>query len=391
MRPSIAVLCLSWGASAFAASDLPAIPFNFPDFNSHQDLTIVGDAHYSGKVVRLTDNQLQMHGGVWYNTKEPVAGGFDTTFRFQLTNQGGLGNGADGLAFVLQNDGPSALAGRGSAGGWGVGDGQGHRNKPGIPFAIAIFFDTFKNDEDHDPSDNYIGIFTNGGLRDRRWPAKRLAYSKRLRVFLKDGEIHTARILYRPPVLWVYLDDPVKPVLVTPADLSLVADRAGTAWIGFTASTGSGYENHDLLSWSFNPTEVTSAMVSSNISFFMDKCQAGHNLCTPDRAIVDENEPGHYHIVLPANREWGASIPNPSEREVMIDNPRGTVCWDLQARGPEGCSGPDGSPTLTGGVVKDKPTGALVMKSERGRTYFSVNDRNFADNEGYFEFEVEFK
>lgn len=210
-------------------------------------------------------------------------------------------------------------------------------------------------------------------------------------MILKDGEVHTARILYRPPVVLVYLDDPSKPVLVTSVAMSLVADRAGGAWIGFTASTGSGYENHDLLSWSFNPTEVSSAMVSSNISFFMDKCQPGHNLCTPDRPIIDETQPGRYHIVLPGNLQWGASIPNPSGREVLVGNPRGTVCWDLQARGPEGCTGPDGSPTLAGSLQKDKPAGALIMKTERGRTYFSVNDRNFADNEGYFEFEVEVK
>ena len=35
--------------------------------------------------------------------------------------------------------------------------------------------------------------------------------------------------------------------------------------------------------------------------------------------------------------------------------------------------------------------GSLVMKNERGRTYFSVNDRKFADNDGYFEFEVELR
>jgi hypothetical protein len=392
MRPIILATLLWRGALGLAAAgDAPQTPFDFPDFASHQNLNIAGNAHYSGSILRLTDATQQRAGGVWYVNKEPVANGFDTTFRFKLTDQGGLGNGADGLAFVLQNNGPSALAGRGSAGGWGLGDGQRNHNSPGIPRAIAIFFDTHRNDEDHDPSDNYIGIFTNGGPRDMRWPPHRLAYTRHLFVVLKDGNVHTARILYRRPVLSVYLDDLSKPVLVSSVDISLVADRAGSAWVGFTASTGSGYENHDLLSWSFNTTDVSAAMVSSNISFFMDKCQPGHNLCTPDRAIVDETQPGRYHVVLPANVEWGASIPNPLEREVVLDNARGTVCWDLQARGSEGCSGPDGSATLVGALIKDKASGALVMKTHGGRTYFSVNDRNFSDNEGYFEFEVQVK
>jgi hypothetical protein len=384
MRPIVRAAFL-WRATLALAA------FNYPDFTSHDNLSTAGDAHYVNHAVRLTDARLQMAGAVWCVDKQPVSSGFDTTFLFKLTGQGGLGNGADGLAFVLQNSGPTALAGKGSAGGWGVGDGQGHHNKPGIPRAIAIFFDTFRNNEDHDPSDNYIGIFNNGGPRDMRWPPRRLAYTRHLRVALKDGNAHTARILYRPPVLSVYLDDPSTPVLVSSVAISLIADPAGSAWVGLTASTGSGYENHDLLSWSFTATDVSSAMVSSNISFLMENCQPGHNLCTPDRAVVDETQPGRYHVVLPANVEWGASIPNPSHREVAVDNARGTVCWDLQARGPEGCSGPDGSPTVSGPLNKDKPAGALIVKTRAGRTYFSVNDRNFKDNEGYFEFEVELK
>jgi Legume lectin domain len=386
MHPILFVSCL-----CFAAQDVPPTTFDYRDFAAHRNLNTAGDAYYAGKVLRLTAAKTMKAGAAWYGSKEPVTSGFDTTFQFRLSKQGGLGYGADGLAFVLQNSGPSAVAGRGSAGGWGVGDGQRNRHSPGIPRALAIFFDTFRNDEDHDPSDNYVGIFTNGGPREMRWPPPRLAYTPHLPVILKDGGVHTARILYRPPVLSIYLDDPVTPVLVSSVDVSLVADREGSAWVGFTASTGSGYENHDLLNWRFNATEVSSAMVSSNISFFMERCAPGRNLCTPDRAIVDENRPGHYHVVLPANVEWGASIPNPSGREVVVDNPRGTVCWDLQARGSEGCSGPDGSPEVAGPLSKDKPAGALIVKTQGGRTYFSVNDRNFTDNEGYFEFEVELK
>lgn len=369
-----------------------ADPFRYPDFSSHPNLTTAGSARYSGKALRLTEAKTFKAGAVWYAKKAPVSGGFDTTFEFRFTEQGGLGVGADGLAFVLQNSGPAAVAGKGSAGGWGAGDGQRKREKPGIPRAVAVFFDTFRNDEDRDPSDNYIGIFTNGGPRDMHWPPPRLAYTPDLRVRLKDGNVHSARLLYRPPVLSVYLDDPTTPVLVSSLDVSLVADKEGNAWVGFTASTGSGYENHDLLSWTFNSTEVTSAMVSSNITFFMDKCQPGHNLCTPERAIVEETEAGRrFHIVMPANVEWPASIPNVAGKEVVVDNARGTICWDLQARGSDGCSGPDGSPSLKGRLSKEKPAGALIMKTEGGRTYFSVNGREFKDNEGYFEFEVAFK
>src|SRR6476646_10149187 len=95
---------------SFAAQDEPPTPFEFSDFATHQNLNLAGNAHYSGKVLRLTDEKRQQAGAVWYATREPVTSGFDTTFEFKLTKQGGLGNGADGLACGLQNSGPSAIA-----------------------------------------------------------------------------------------------------------------------------------------------------------------------------------------------------------------------------------------------------------------------------------------
>ena len=349
-----------------------------------------------GRVLRLTEARVNVAGAAWYGEKQPVSQGFDTTFQFKLTEQGGLGNGADGFAFVVQNSDPSAVAGRGSAGGWGFGDGHRNKNRPGIPRALAVFFDTFKNDEDHDPSDNYIVICNNGGPRQMRWPPRRLKFTRQLPVFLKDGQTHTARIVYKAPVISVFLDDLSTPVLISPVDMSLVSDAEGRAFVGFTASTGSGWENHDILSWSFSVTDVSSAMVSSNISFFMDSCLAGRSLCTPDRAIAEEKQPGRYHIVLPANLEWGAVIPNPGGHAVNIDNLRGTVCWDLKGRGPDGCSGADGNAgghSGEGFLNPEKPPGSLIVKTSEGRTKFSVNDRSgaFRDNEGYFEFDAEIK
>jgi hypothetical protein len=391
MRPAIFACYLAW-----QAADLSASSFEFRDFASPRNLNTVGVAQVQDKALRLTEARLNIAGAAWYAEKEPVSGGFDTTFQFRLTGQGGLGNGADGFAFVVQNSDPSAVAGRGSAGGWGSGDGHKIRNSPGIPRALAVFFDTFKNEEDHDPSDNYIVICNNGGPRQMRWPPRRVAFTRQLPVFLKDGQVHTARILYKAPVISVFLDDMSAPVLISPVDMSLVTDPEGRAFVGFTASTGSGWENHDILSWSFSVTDVSSAMVSSNISFFMDSCLPGRSLCTPDRAIVEEKQAGLYHVVLPANLEWGAALPNPNGRAVNIDNVRGTVCWELKERGAAGCNGPDGnetSQTRKGYLDPAKPPGSLIMKTSRGQTLFSVNDHAgaFRDNEGYFEFDVEIK
>ena len=329
-------------------------------------------------------------GAVWISEKQSISSGFETEFQFQLTKQGGLGHGADGFAFVLQNSGPNAIGGRGSSGGFALGDGQGRRDRPGIPNSIAVFFDTFQNGDARDPSDNYIAICTNRNIRDMRWPPARLGVATRLKSRMKDGEVHSVRIEYRRPVISVFLDDLKTPVLTAAVDLSTVLDGAGRAWVGFTASTGGGFENHDILNWSFHTPDVSSVLstVTSTISYELVDCMPGRNLCTPLNASVEEVANARYRVVLPAHREWGASISVPPGREVAVSEARGVVCWDLEGRGASGCSGPAGEGSGAGLIMPESNAGALVMRIKDGKAQFSVNDRNFADNQGYFEFDV---
>lgn len=372
--------------------------FDIRDFSKAEGLELAGNAAIAGTRLRLTRAVVSQAGAAWVREKQSVGNGFETAFQFQLTGQGGLGRGADGFAFVIQNSGPEALAGRGAAGGFAVGDGKSNPRTKGIPFSIAVFFDTFQNNENRDPSDNYISIVTSGRPKQLRWPPPRLAFTKHLRFDLKDRSVHNVRIVYKPPVLSVYVDDPEKPELFSVIDSSIVVDREGSAWVGFTASTGAGFENHEILNWKFSGgprTDVSSGFVSSSISFLMASCLPDRSLCTPEKATVEARDGGVFHIVLPANGEWGVSIPNPQRKSVEVRNAQGTVCWDLQGRGAEGCNGPEGNGQDAGQgfLVLEGKAGALVVMSKSGRTYFSVNDRKgaFGENEGYFEFEVVLK
>ena len=90
-----------------------------------------------------------------------------------------------------------------------------------------------------------------------------LSYSQGLPVNLKYGNPHTARITYRPPLLSVYLDDFSEPVRSGSVDLSAIVGGDGSAWVGFTAATGGGYENHDVLSWKFSAGPRGAAHVRS--------------------------------------------------------------------------------------------------------------------------------
>ncbi|HML16034.1 MAG TPA: L-type lectin-domain containing protein [Bryobacteraceae bacterium] len=343
-------------------------------------MELAGDAAISGKALRLTPARVRMVGAAWLADKQQISTGFETSFEFRLTHQGG--GGADGFAFVLQNSGPHAIAGRGSAGGFAMGDGHGDPLSPAIPSSIAIFFDTYQNLDSGDPSGNYIAVCSTGRPENMRWPPSRLAVAPRLPVKMKDRKTHSARIVFRPPILSVFLDR--AEVLSAPVDLSLVADAAGEAYAGFTASTGDGFQNHDILTWSFT-AGPPKADVSSKISFAEFACLPDRNLCTPDRAAVTETGEGTYHVILPANLEWGASI---AGENAAITNARGTICWDATH-----CNGPDGNGILAGDgfLAPDRPPGALVVRTKDGRIDFSVNGRNAADNQGYFEFDVERK
>jgi hypothetical protein len=368
----------------------------YQDFRSSAGLKLAGDATVSGKVLRLTPARQNRCGAAWVVEKQAVGSGFDTTFEFRLTRQGGLGPGADGFAFVLQNSGPAALGGRGSAGGFAVADANFHPKEPGIPWSIAIFFDTYRNQEEDDPSANYVAIRTNGRPTEMRWPAERLAFTPNLRVAMKDRKVHRARILYQPPVLSVFLDDAAAPVLEAALDLSIVVDPQGRAWVGFTASTGGGYENHDILNWQFAAAEVSSSIsvVSSQITFLMSACLPGRNLCTPERAVIERTGAG-YHVILPANLEWGASVPNPDGRRVEVRDAHGIACWDLKARGASGCGGPVGGAGSAGAgfLAPGEKAGSLVMRTREGRTWLSLNGRSgrFEQNEGFYEFDLEMK
>ena len=366
-----------------------------------QEIHLVGSARILADRLRLTPANPQQVGAAWFAPKQRVTAGFEVVFRFQLTGQGGLGPGADGFAFVLQNEGLNAIARRGSAGGFALGDGWRDPTKPGIPRSIAVFFDTYYNADGDDPSDNYIAICTNGAIPQMRWPPRRLGIGRKLRIHLKDKRVHKARISYKPPTMAVYLDDG-EPNPRAPVDLSTVVDASGFTYVGFTASTGNGWENHDILDFTITPSDPNVAsdlfVVQSDIQFLRANCLKGRNLCTPAESIVEERGPGYYHVILPAQLEWGASIPNPRGRPVSIENGRGMICQTLGTVDAESCSGPsgtrpDGADQRGLGPLLDPGAnvGSLITKTERGRSWFSVNGRKgraFVRNEGFFEFDA---
>jgi hypothetical protein len=128
-------------------------------------------------------------------------------------------------------------------------------------------------------------------------------------------------------------------------------------------------------------SSVSSSMfsVDTNITYAKWACMPGRSVCTPDREIVERRGPNQYHVILPAQMEWGVSVPNPKGAALFIQQAAGTVCLD-SGSGRPGCNGPQGrdKPAGPGFLAPDEPRGALISKTVDGRTYFSVNDQSGA-------------
>jgi hypothetical protein len=240
---TVSMRCFLVAAVVLSVSGATKAGISYPDFTVCTGLNLQEAAAPFGSLLRLTPASSGQRGSAWYTTQQSVDQGFSTTFQFRISELGGTndddGNtGADGLAFVIQNESPTALG--------DVGIGIGYA---GILDSLAIEFDTFNNGiSNGDPSGNHISVQTNG-LNSNSHDHHYSLGSTSAIPNLSDGAAHTASVLYQPGAMAISVDG--APALNVPLDLSnTLALSGGKAWVGFTAATASAWENHDLQSWS---------------------------------------------------------------------------------------------------------------------------------------------
>src|SRR5262249_58151133 len=116
-------------------------------FGMPSDLQANGSAFSSEaeRLLRLNNNFGQA--GSSFTLQRVGVRGFTTTFQVRL-HEGTQPNPADGFAFVIQSNAPSAL-----------GNASGALGYEGIRNSVAIKFDVFDNEGE---SDNSTGLFLNG-------------------------------------------------------------------------------------------------------------------------------------------------------------------------------------------------------------------------------------
>jgi hypothetical protein len=237
MRNAIlsAAVFLAWTPTARATT------VSFTDFADTSPLTLSGDAKKvdtsDGWVLRLTPAVANQNGSA-FGTVTINAAQFYSTFAFRMSEPGGTApdsngrRGADGITFAIQNVSAS-LGSRG--GGLGI---------EGVNPSVAIEFDTYKNDNYKDPGSNHIGINVNGVVTS--------VATVDVGAPFNDGNTWYAWIDCDASTLTVSVSQdgvrPETPQLSYPVNVEQTLGSA-FAHVGFTAATGGGFQNHDILSW----------------------------------------------------------------------------------------------------------------------------------------------
>ncbi|MFA4133844.1 MULTISPECIES: S-layer homology domain-containing protein [unclassified Brevibacillus] len=224
---------------------------------------------------------------------------FSTGFSFRI--DGNQPNTADGMTFAIVGD-PTKLGGFG-----------GNLGLAGVSPSLGIKFDTYLNNYNQqkflDPSNNYIGIAYNGNLvNDNPAWYKNLNDIKdesgNPKFVLANGNTYYAWIDYdgASSNVKVYLNDsgskPSEPLIdANGINLKGIFGDTKGIYAGFTGSTSSWYESHEILSW----------------YFVNDFAPIGDNFGTPegssdyrqapssiDMTVEKSDKPGKHKVVVTA-------------------------------------------------------------------------------------------
>lgn len=219
-RLAAACICIGW----------------FSQHAATQTYFLNGDATFiGGDCYRLTQAINYQNGTVWYGNQIDLTQPFDIQFRMNLgTNDA---NGADGICFVLQTVGTSAI---GQSGG-----GMGYLN---FGTSLGIEFDTWQNSEYNDPSFDHIAIHRNGNINHTT--SNNLAGPVQMHPFnanTEDGLDHVVQINWDPATfaIQVYFDCYFRLQAYVDLVNSIFSGQNLVYW-GFTAATGGAVNNQTV-------------------------------------------------------------------------------------------------------------------------------------------------
>jgi Legume lectin domain/FG-GAP-like repeat/Bacterial Ig-like domain (group 3) len=223
-------------------------------------LFLNGGAQVSGSALRLTDGGRNERRGVFSSRRVGISS-FYTSFDFHLTGAGGAPPMADGFTFVLQGDGPDALGAAGA--GLGYGPSSPVSTGPAIDHSLAIKFDLHSNAGEGSSS---TGFYLNGTIPTV--PADNLLSDF---IDLHSGDVFHVIVTYDGSSLELQVSDPTTGAFYRNGTAVNLTQLLGgeTAYVGFTAATGSGSAMQDILNWTFTaPSTIPRQIVDIDDAFY---------------------------------------------------------------------------------------------------------------------------
>ncbi|PCJ82199.1 MAG: hypothetical protein COA49_01510 [Bacteroidetes bacterium] len=204
-------------------------------FQGVAQYTLQGDAvSGGGNCYVLTDSVGGQVGAVWYDELINLEEAFDLQFKM---NFGDNPNGADGMVFVMQTQGPLAIG--------NTGDGIGFE---GFTPSLGIEFDTYWNQSNGDILEDHIGIISDGSVSHLNSTAiAGPVAASSIGADIEDGNDHSIQITWDPVLkeIKVFFDCEFR--LVASVDLInyIFGGETSVTW-GFTSSTGGANNVHTV-------------------------------------------------------------------------------------------------------------------------------------------------
>src|SRR5262249_34834433 len=218
-------------------------------FACHGDLSSNGNASYFGTFARLTDGGGGEAGSIFSANKVGIRR-FRSSFRFQI-HPPGSATFADGMAFVIQSNSPTALGFSGGGLGYGADAPGGPR---GIRNSIAIKFDIFDNAGE---GNNSTGLFSDG--RSPTIPefgrGDVLVNLDGTSIVLNSQHVFQVDLTYDGTALTEKITDTSTSVSFSVTYTVDIPAKVGgnTAFAGFTGGTGGLTTTQDVQIWTFQP------------------------------------------------------------------------------------------------------------------------------------------
>ncbi len=241
---SLALVCLL--LTALFASGRPFISQVHPAFAAPPctalNVNAVGSATITAQnEYQLTPAQTNQDGAIWSTAQVDLSQPF--FYQFEM-NLGANPNGADGMAFMLQNAAASPHGGAGSA---ALGYAGGGLGAAGITTSLGVEFDTFDNEMTtgeggyvyNDPGYDHTAIFRNGDNGEGD-PANLIAGPFILgNGTVKDNTYHTVVITWNPAShSFRYSFDGTPIASITRDIVALDLGGSNLAYFGVTGATG---------------------------------------------------------------------------------------------------------------------------------------------------------